>query len=103
MLAPFACIAIGFSLTHLFCVGLLLSRVRSTPLFSQLFRKNVKRGGYALRSEYLMPRAKRPESLNAMPQYETLYGLVRLTAHGAVTSAAISILVELWILVKAWS
>jgi hypothetical protein len=103
MLAPFACVAIAFSLTHLFCVGLLLSRVRSTPLFSQLFRKNVKRGGYALRSEYLLPRAKRPELLDAMPQFETLYSLVRLTAHGAVASATISTLIELWILLKGWS
>jgi hypothetical protein len=100
MIAVFACAAISFSFVHLFCAGLLPRRTRSTPLFLELFRKNDRRAGYALRSSYLMPHAGKPEALQGMPQHESLYRLVRFTAHGALVFAAASIVTELWLLLK---
>lgn len=99
MVAIFAYMAIGLSFMHIFCVMRLQSRTYLTPLFSE-FRKNVRRGGYALRSEFLMPRAKQPELLLAAPEHQALYRLVRLTAHGALASAIASILLELWLLLR---
>ena len=100
MVAAFVSAAFGFSLMHLICVAFLARRTRGTPLFSALFKKNRKRGGYSLRSSYLFPRARKPELLYGLPKQESAYYWVRLSAHGAVASGAAGTFAELWQLLK---
>lgn len=80
MIQVLAISAALFSLAHLVCLAVLFKQVSGLPLRDELFRKNIRRPGYAFKSELLLPQAVRTSLSSGGQVAVCSFALARVTA-----------------------